>query len=107
MNLGAILTNTTGKYPDRTALIHLDVRWTYETLNRRVNRLANALLNTGVKKGDGIALMFFNSNHFVEVYFAAMKIGAVATPVNFRFVGPEIEHIINDSEATIFFYGIR
>lgn len=105
MNLGAILTNTTGKYPDRTALIHLDMRWTYETLNRRVNRLANTLLNTGVKKGDGIALMFFNSNHFVEVYFAAMKIGAVATPVNFRFVGPEIEHIINDSEATIFFYG--
>jgi len=105
MNLGSILNNTVEKYPDRTALIHLEFRWTYEELNSRVNRLANALLNMGVKKGDGIALMFFNSNHFVEVYFAAIKIGAVAIPVNFRFIGPEIEHIINDSEATIFFYG--
>ncbi len=105
MNLGSILSNTTEKYPERTALIHLDLRWTYEMLNRRVNRLANALLNSGVKKGDGIALLFFNSNHFVEAYFAAMKIGAVVTPVNFRFIGPEIEYILNDSSAAIFFYG--
>lgn len=105
MNLGAILTNTVEKYPDRTALIHLESRWTYEELNSRVNRLADALVKMGVKKGDGIALMFFNSNHFVEVYFATIKIGAVAVPVNFRFVGPEIVHIINDSEATTFFYG--
>ena len=104
-NLSAILKNTVEKYPDRTALIHLEFRWTYEELNSRVNRLADSLLSMGVKKDDGIALMFFNSNHFVEVYFAAVKIGAVAVPVNFRFVGPEIEHIINDSEATIFFYG--
>lgn len=105
MNLGAILKNTADRYPDRTALIHLESRWTYDELNRRVNRLAQSLLNRSVKKGDGIALLFFNSNHFVEVYFAAMKIGAVATPVNYRFMGPEIEYIVNDSGASIFFYG--
>jgi acyl-CoA synthetase (AMP-forming)/AMP-acid ligase II len=105
MNLGSILTNTAEKYPNRTALIHLNLRWTYDELNKRVNRLADALRNTGVKKGDRIALMFYNSNHFVEVYFAATKIGAVVTPVNFRFVGPEIEFILNDSGATTFFYG--
>ncbi|MBW1962838.1 MAG: long-chain fatty acid--CoA ligase [Deltaproteobacteria bacterium] len=105
MHLGSILTNTAQKYPNRTALVHLKSRWTYETFNRRVNRLSDALLNMGVKKGDGIALLFYNSNHFVEAYFAAVKIGAVAIPVNFRFIGPEIEYIINDSSATIFFYG--
>jgi len=105
MNLGAILTNTAEKYPNRTALVHLGARWTYEAVNHRVNRLAQALLAMGVKKGDRIALLFLNSNHFVEVYFAAMKIGATATPVNFRFIGPEIEYILNDASATIFFYG--
>ncbi len=105
MNLGSILTNTVEKYPNRTALIHLNLRWTYEELNKRVSRLADALSNMGVTKGDRIALMFHNSNHFVEVYFAAMKIGGVITPVNFRFVGPEIEYILNDSGATTFFYG--
>ena len=105
MNLGAVLTNAVEKYPDRFALIHLNQRWTFTELNNRVNRLANALKRNGVIKGDRIALMFYNSNQFVEVYFAAMKIGAVVTPVNFRFVGPEIDYILNDSGATTFFYG--
>ena len=47
MNLGSILKNTADKYPDRTALIHLDSRWTYVELNHRVNRLAHSLLNRG------------------------------------------------------------
>ena len=109
MNLGAILKNTVGKYPDRTALIHLESRWTYQALNERVNRLANSLLKSGVKKGDGIALMFFNSNHFVEVYFAAVRIGAVEMEFSnwgmFSFLDPrmgllETPFLFNNNYAT-------
>ncbi|GAG92493.1 unnamed protein product, partial [marine sediment metagenome] len=51
-----------------------------------------------------MALMFFNTHHFAESYFATLKSGAIATPVNFRFVGNEIDFIANDSGASIFFF---
>jgi fatty-acyl-CoA synthase len=105
MHVGCLLTNAAYKHPARTALIHLDRRWKYEELRRRVNRLGDALAALGVKRGERVALMFYNSNQFVETYFACLHIGAVAVPVNFRFVAPEIEYVVNDSGATVFFYG--
>ncbi len=104
MNVDDLLKNTVIKFPRRNALVYLNDRWTYEALEERVIRLANGLARKGTKKGDRVAVMFYNSNHFVETYFAALRIGAVVTPVNFRFVGPEIEYIINDSGASVFFY---
>jgi len=104
MNVSDLLKNTVIRYPQRTALVYLDARWTYRALEDRVIRLTNALARKGIKKGDRIAVMFYNSNHFVETYFAALRVGAVVTPVNFRFVGPEIEYIVNDSGASTFFY---
>ncbi len=104
MNVSDLLKNTVIKSPKRNALVYLNDRWTYEALEERVIRLANGLARQGTKRGDRVAVMFYNSNHFVETYFAALRIGAVVTPVNFRFVGPEIEYIINDSGASVFFY---
>jgi acyl-CoA synthetase (AMP-forming)/AMP-acid ligase II len=63
------------------------------------------MLKAGLKKGDRVAILFFNSNYFVEVYFAALKAGLIVTPVNFRFVGPEIVYVLNDSQPNILFYG--
>ena len=105
MNVGFILSNAAKKFPDRTALIDGDTRLTFRALDERVNRLARSLIDAGVKKGDRIALMFYNSHHFVEVYFASAKIGAAVVPVNFRFTAKEVEYICNDSGSTVFFYG--
>ena len=52
-----------------------------------------------------IAVLFFNCSYFVESYFAAVKIGLVVTPVNFRLTAPEIEYILNDAEPSLLFYG--
>jgi fatty-acyl-CoA synthase len=104
MNVSDLLKNTVIKFPERNGLVYLNHRWTYEALEDRVIRLANGLARRGTKKGDRVAVMFYNSNHFVETYFAALRIGAVVAPVNFRFVGPEIKYLINDSGASVFFY---
>jgi fatty-acyl-CoA synthase len=105
MDMGQILTLASRKYPQNTALISDEERITYRDFNSRVNRLAHALLRLGLKKGDKVAALFYNSVPFVESYFAAIKAGGVFVPVNFRFVGKEATYVLNQSDARFFFFG--
>jgi fatty-acyl-CoA synthase len=105
MNVSYLLANSAGNYPDQTAIISEDKRFSFKTFNQRVNRLAQAMRRCGLQKGDRVAMMFFNTYQFAEVYFATIKCGGLATPVNFRFVAEEIEYILNNSEAGFFFFG--
>ena len=101
MNVGYLLHNSASKYPESTAVISDEGRWTYKALDERTNRLAGAMLNAGLKKGDRIAILLYNSSYFVEAYFAAVKVGLVVTPVNFRFTGREIDYVINDAQPLL------
>lgn len=104
MNIAYLLVNSVNKYPDRIAIISEKKRFSYKALNRRVNQLAQAMRQYGLKKGDRVAIMFFNTYQFAEIYFATIKMGALITPVNFRFVEEEIEYIVNNSESSFFFF---
>ena len=105
MNVGNLLNNSASKYPEKTAIISDDDRWTYRAFNKRTNRLAGAMLDAGLKKGDRIAILLHNCIYFVEAYFAAVKIGLVVTPVNFRFTGREIDYVLNDAQPLLLIYG--
>jgi fatty-acyl-CoA synthase len=105
MDMGQILTLASRKYPQNTALICGTERVTYWDFNTRVNRLAHVLLRLGLKKGDKVAALFYNSIPFVESYFAAIKAGGIFVPVNFRFVGEEATYILNQSDARFFLFG--
>ena len=102
MNISFLLANSGKKYPDRIALISEGRRFTYHTLNLRVNKLANAMLRNGLRKGDRVAIMSRNTHQFAEIYFAAARAEAVATPVNFRFLGEEVKYVLNNSGARFF-----
>ena len=104
MNVGYLLINSANKFPKRTVVISEEGRSSFEEFNQRTNRLANAMLRAGLKKGDRVAILFFNNAHFAETYFAAIKAGLVATPVNFRLAVPEILYILNNSQSKILFY---
>lgn len=86
-------------HPKKTAIIFEDRRCTFQELQQRVCRLANALLAMGVKKGDKVAIIHDNCFEYPEMYFAIGKIGAVATPLNYRLIGSEIAYLINHSES--------
>ncbi len=105
MNIGQLLTIAAAKYPERTALIYEDKRFAYEEFNRRVNRCARALLDRGLRKGDKVAGLFFNSNLLLEVYLAVAKSGGVFTPVNFRLAAEEVHYILDNSDTRFFFFG--
>ena len=90
-------------YPDRFAVIEGDVRITFSDFNERVNRLAHAILNLGLSKGDRVAVLSHNVYQYVELYFACAKAGTPIVPLNFRATSKELTYIINDSEAKLIF----
>jgi len=105
MIIGKVLAQRALLTPDREALFFQDRLFTYRQLNQRANRMANALLGLGVKPGDRVGLLMFNSNEFLETYFASAKIGAVLVPLNIRLAAPELDFILNDCTVSIFLYG--
>jgi fatty-acyl-CoA synthase len=105
MNVGSLLTMQTNKFPDRTALIHENKRFTYRQFNERSNRIAQALLSFGLQKGDRVATLLFNSPELVEVFMGAAKVGGVFTPINFRLAAEEVIYLVNHSDARIFAFG--
>ena len=72
---------------------------TYKALNERVNRLANALLDLGMKKGDRVGLLFHNSYGYLESYLALYKAGLVWVRLNARLTPKEHKAMLDDSEA--------
>ena len=79
-------------------------RWTYRELNCEVNRLAHALRSDGIGKNDVVMFALLNSPEFVFFYLAAHKIGAIASPVNYRQGAGEIALVIDDSTPRVFVY---
>ena len=105
MIIGKVLAQRALITPDREALIFNNRTFTFQELNQRSNKTANALLDLGVKQGDRIGLLMFNCNEFLETYFATSKIGAVLVPLNIRLAAPELDFILNDCGVSEFFFG--
>jgi acyl-CoA synthetase (AMP-forming)/AMP-acid ligase II len=97
--LGETIVRNVRKYPDKEALVYGKTRLTYRQFNSRINRLAHALLDIGVKKGTKAAILSFNCHQFLEAYYALGKIGGVSVPLNFRLHGEELVYMINHSDA--------
>ncbi|MCX7838840.1 MAG: alpha/beta fold hydrolase [Anaerolineae bacterium] len=93
------LDSAARRHPNTRALVFYDGVLTYRELNAAVNRLANALMQLGVKKGDRVALLLPNSPQMVIAYYAALKIGAVVVSLNPLFTADELGHQLNDSGA--------
>ena len=99
MNAGYLLTRAANYYPNHTAFVIDDEAMTYKDLNERVNKLANALLDLGLKKGDRVGLLFHNSYGYLESYLALYKAGLVWVRLNARLTPSEHKAMLDDSEA--------
>ncbi|MDF1554577.1 MAG: long-chain-fatty-acid--CoA ligase [Deferrisomatales bacterium] len=107
MNTIDILSIASAICPDRAAIVFEGKRLSFAQLADRVNRLANALLESGVEKGDRVAILQVNCPEFVEIYFATAKVGGICVPLNFRAKQEELTHTLNSSEAKILCAGGR
>ncbi|MCL6477445.1 MAG: long-chain fatty acid--CoA ligase [Peptococcaceae bacterium] len=103
MNISSLITDNASFHPHYKAVICGDDgrEFTWSELDSIVNKLSNALVNMGVKKGDRVAIYLPNSPEYIFTYFAAARIGAIASPFNIIFKTGEIAYILNNSRAKI------
>jgi len=101
-NIGLLLTRRAALSGRREAYVDSTsgLRLTFDQLNSRCNQIANALVESGVKRGDRVGILLMNSPEFLEAYFALAKIGAVVVPINWRLIPDELEFILKDSCVT-------
>ena len=91
--------------PRRAALVHDGRSLTYAELDQRVNRLARALRDLGVRPGDRVGYLGPNHPAFLETLFATAALGAVFVPLNTRLAAPEIAYILDDSGTSVLIWG--
>ncbi len=103
--LGDIPRKSASICPDFEATVFEGVRLTHRQPDKRVNRLANALVAMGYQRGERVAVLAANTHKYLEIYFAAAKLGMSVTPLNFRLSDQEIAYVVEDSEADSFFVG--
>ena len=87
--------------PGKVALICGERSFTYAGLNARARRVANALSSLGVKAGDRVAVMAYNSIELLEIVGGLSKLSAIAVLLNYRLREHEVAYIINDCQAKV------
>jgi len=101
VNIATSLTINAKRHPEKMAIACENRTYSYKELNESVNQLANGLLKIGLRKGDKVALFMKNSDHFVIAFYALMKVGLVAVPVNFRLTAVEASYIFEQSDSVL------
>ena len=93
--LGLCLEASAQKHPEATALVFEGQSWTYQSLNQWVNRLANAMQDSGTRKGDVVAVFVENRPELLVGVAALAKLGAVAALLNTSQRGGVLQHSLN------------
>jgi len=94
------LQDSAARTPDKVALIFQGRRLTYQEVDAQANRLAQALLDQGVQRGDRVAIYLPNSVEAVVAIFAVLKAGAVFSVINHTTKLDKLVYILNDCQAT-------
>jgi fatty-acyl-CoA synthase len=87
--------------PDREIVYDDQNRYSYQTLNERINRLAGGLTKLGVGKGDIVAVFDYDSHRYLECFFAVPMMGAVLQTINWRLSSEQILYTLNHAEAKV------
>jgi long-chain acyl-CoA synthetase len=101
MNIRQTLEDTASEISHKEAIILGARRITYGELDETSNRVANALLELGMKKGTHVAILMSHSPEWVISYFGVIKAGGVAVLLNTALKAPELDSLLRDSDSKI------
>jgi fatty-acyl-CoA synthase len=99
----SFLRRTAEVFPDRLAVVHGKLRYTYAELYERCRRLASALEKRGIERGDTVAIVAANTPAHLEAHFGIPVTGAVINAINTRLDPAAIAFILEHGEAKILF----
>lgn len=101
MNIGTLLTRHAQYRPDYTALGIGDRKLSFQELNAHVNKLSNALLNSGLRKGQKFATVLTNGLELMAAYWAAAKTGIIIVPCSTLLQRNGLLALLKDSNAAL------
>ncbi|MBN1663833.1 MAG: AMP-binding protein [Deltaproteobacteria bacterium] len=94
-----LFEDVVAKYGKKTFVIFYGKKLTYLEMKDSVDRMATALSDMGIKKGDTVALYLLNSPQYIISYLAILRLGAKVTPISPVYTSIEVKHQITDSDA--------
>lgn len=103
MLVQGFLRDSAARLPDKVALVCQERRLTYGWLDQAANRMANALRQLGVARGDRVAFYLNNSAELVVGIFGALKAGGVFVVMNRSARAEKLLHVLNDCQAKVLF----
>lgn len=98
-NLADLFETVADACPDRPALVAGDVRLTYRQLDERATRVANHLLDAGVRPGQHVGVLGYNRAEWLETMIGCFKARVAPVNVNYRYIKDELSHLLGDSEC--------
>ena len=101
MNIGSLLPRHARYRADHPCFVFGDRWFTYRAFNEDVNRLANALLDAGLTKGDKFATILPNCVEMMTAYWAAAKTGLVIVPCSPLLQAAGLKSLLNDSDSIL------
>jgi len=101
MNLKEMLWEAAKRYKHKIAIIFGKLRLSYLDLEDLSNKLANTLVNLGIRKGDRVAILLTNCPEFVISYFGIIKTGAIAVPLDTKYKPKELAILFNNCKPKI------
>jgi len=99
----AFLRRSAAVFPEKTAIVHGERRYSYREFHERVNRLATGLREAGLAKGERVAFLSPNIPALLEASFAVPAAGGVLVALNTRIAPGEVEYILRHSGARFLF----
>lgn len=103
LNLGQIFPVNAKKYPNNIAFMDAKRTFTFPEANKRINRLANAMSDLGLQKGDKVSCLLENCIEICELYVACAKIGVIINPINFRVSLKDVQFIADNADSKAMF----
>ena len=98
-NYAGFLPEVAARFGPKPAVIAADGTLTYADLDRETNRLAVALAASGIRPGDRVGLMLGNAARFPLAFFAVLKAGAAAVPLDVTFKAREVSALLDQLDA--------
>jgi acyl-CoA synthetase (AMP-forming)/AMP-acid ligase II len=111
IHIGEMLSRNARMYPDDVALVERtpaenrrrEITW--RQFDEGASRLANRLMEKGIRKGDRVVHLMMNSIDWLIAYFGIIRTGAWVVPLNFRFTGADIKYCIDVAEPKLVLFG--
>jgi fatty-acyl-CoA synthase len=103
LSVGAALERSAAMVPQKICVFFKDSTLTYKQLDEGSNALAASLQETGIEKGDRVAIYMFNRPEFYITFYALQKIGAIVAWINPGYRTQELSFILNNSQAKAIF----